>query len=120
MKTIDPTTGILETIEVPTFELDEVTGGNDEYIYKSSIRVTQLFNKTWLSRYPCPCKFVIGNGYEFKRYFTPLIRYLDIKHALTTIKNPQANDLVERLQQVILNMLVTKDLDNNIFNHIHP
>ena len=54
MKTIDPTTGILETIEVPTFELDEVTGGNDEYIYKSSIRVTQLFNKTWLSRYMRP------------------------------------------------------------------
>ena len=36
-----------------------------------------------------------------------------------TIKNPQANALVERVQQVILNRLVTKDLANKFFNYIN-
>ena len=120
MMMIDPATGWFEIIKVPTSDLYEVTGGNDEYIDKSSARLSQLFNNTWLSRYPCPCKFVIDNGYEFKQYFTPLIRYLDIKHALTTIKNPQANDLVDRVHRVILNILVTKYIANKLFDYIDP
>ena len=36
-----------------------------------------------------------------------------------TIKNSQADNLVERLQQVILNMFVTKDLDNKVFDYIY-
>ena len=31
---IDPTTGWFEIFEIPTYDIDEVTGGNDEYIYK--------------------------------------------------------------------------------------
>ena len=37
---------------------------------------------------------------------------------MTIVKNPQANALVERLHQVILNMLVIKDLDNKISDHV--
>ena len=44
----DPATGWFEIIEIPTFDLNKVTAGNDEYIDKSSARVSQLFNKTWL------------------------------------------------------------------------
>ena len=40
---IDPTTGWFDIVEIPTFDLDKVTAGNDEYIYKSSARVNQLF-----------------------------------------------------------------------------
>ena len=29
MTMIEPTTGLFEIIKVPTFDLDEVTGGND-------------------------------------------------------------------------------------------
>ena len=120
MTMIDPATGWLKIVKIPTYNLDEVTGVNGEYIDKSSDRVSQLFNNIWLSRYPCPRKVMFDKGSEFKQDFTPLLNYFDIKPVLTTIKNPQANDLVERLQQVILNMLVTKDLDNKIFNHIYP
>ena len=52
MPIIEPTTGWVEIVEVPTFNLDDVTGGNDDYIDRSSSRLSKLFNDTWLSRYP--------------------------------------------------------------------
>ena len=36
------------------------------------------------------------------------------------INKPQSNAPMERVHQVILNMLVTKYLDNNIFYYIYP
>ena len=60
------------------------------------------------------------HGYEFKRDFTPLLMDSDIKLVLTSFKKPQDNAPVERVHQVILNTLVTKDIDNKIFNHIDP
>ena len=59
-------------------------------------------------------------GYEFKRYFTPFLKYFGIKPVLTSVKNPQANNPVERVHQVILNMLVTKYIDNKVFDYIYP
>ena len=50
MKMTDPETGWLEIIEITTYKLDKVKGGNDEYIYTSSSRVGQLSNNKWLSR----------------------------------------------------------------------
>ena len=44
----------------------------------------------------------------------------DITSILSIIKNPQANALMERVHIVILNMLVTKDIDIRVFNHIDP
>ena len=35
-------------------------------------------------------------------------------------KQPQVNATVERVHQVILNMLVIKYLDNKVFDHIDP
>ena len=55
---IDPETVWFEIIEMPTYDLDVVTGDNDEYIDKSSFRVRQLFNNTWLFRYLLPRKIV--------------------------------------------------------------
>ena len=43
-----------------------------------------------------------------------------IKPVLTSVKNPQSNATVELVHQVILNMLVTKDIDNKVFNYIYP
>ena len=39
IKIIEPTTGWFEISEVSMFDLDDVMGGNDEYIDKSSVRV---------------------------------------------------------------------------------
>ena len=49
MAMIYPDTGWFEIFEVLTYDLSEVTGGNDEYIDKSSARVSQFSNNNWLS-----------------------------------------------------------------------
>ena len=84
---------------------------NDEYIDKSSSRVSQIFNNMWICRYPHPRKVMFLNVYEFKRDLTPFLKDFDIKPALMSVNNPQSNTPVERVHQVILNMLVSKYLD---------
>ena len=111
MATIDPATGWFEIVEILTFDLKEVAIGNDEYIDKSSTRVIQMLNNTRLCRYLRPQKVVLENVYEFKQDFNPWLKDFDIKTVLKSVKKPQANALVERLHQVILNMLVTKYID---------
>ena len=66
MKMIDPTKGWFEISLIPTYDLDVVTVGNYEHIDKSSAGVIQLFNNTWISRYPRPHKFMFDNGSECK------------------------------------------------------
>ena len=65
-------------------------------------------------------KSCLTNGSEFKRDFTPLLKDLYIKPVLTSVKKNQANAPVEQVHQVILNILVTKDIDNEVFVHIYP
>ena len=120
MAMIDSATGWLYVVKITMFDLKEVALGNDEYIDKSSARDSQMFRNTWLCIYPCPHKVVFDNSSEFKRYFTPLLKDFDIKRFKTSVKNPQANAPVERAHKVILNTLVTKDLDKKIFDYIDP
>ena len=65
MMMIEPTTGWFEIFVVPTFDLNEVMGGNDEYIDNSYERVIHLFNNTWICRDSRPHKVVFDNGFEF-------------------------------------------------------
>ena len=58
MPMIDPATGWFEIFKIPTFDLYELTAGNNVYIDKSSARVVHIFNNTWICRYPCPLKVV--------------------------------------------------------------
>ena len=60
MTIINPATGWFEIVEMPMFDLDEATCDNYEYIGKSSSRVRQFFNNTWLSIYPHQRKVVFG------------------------------------------------------------
>ena len=75
-----------EIVEVLTYDLNEFKGGNDEYIDKSSVSLSQFFNYTWLRRYPHPRKVVSENGSEFKREFTTFIKDFDIKSVLRQLK----------------------------------
>ena len=34
-----------------------------------------------------------------------------MKHKLTTVKNPQVNSILERIHQVVMNMVRTTDID---------
>ena len=54
---IDHAMGWFKIFKIPTYYLNKVTGGNDECIYTSSLRVIQLFKKNGLSdtRHAKPC-----------------------------------------------------------------
>ena len=44
-----------------------------------SDRIYKIFNEVWMSRYPRPRKLIFGNGCEFKKKFTPLLKYFSVK-----------------------------------------
>ena len=97
---VDPATGWFEIAEI---------------IDKTSARISQIFNNTWLSRYPRPIKVIFDNGNEFKKDFLHILKGSTIKPTPTTIKNPQANSILERVHQVLGNMLRTKNLQAQQF-----
>ena len=120
MTMINPDTGWFEIFEVPCFNLNEVARVNFEYVDKLSARVRHIFNHTWLCRYPRPCKVVADNDSGFKRYLTPLLKYFAITPIYIFIKNPQMNAPVEHIYQVVYNIIVTNDIDRNVYDYIYP
>ena len=62
--------------------------------------ISTLVNKTWFSRYPC-CQYIIYDiGSEFKLNFKALCDSYGIKRKPTSVKNPQANAILEHVHQV--------------------
>ena len=54
MTFIDPATRWFKIAQVPYYDLDQIKVQNQEYIDKTSARISQLFNNTWPLRYPRP------------------------------------------------------------------
>ena len=73
--------------------------------------VSCLFNKQWLSRYPRAKYIVYDNGSKFKLHFADLCESYQIKRKPTSVKNPQANSILERIHGVLSNMMRTACLD---------
>jgi transposase InsO family protein len=88
---IDPVSNLLEIIRIDN---------------KTSANVSQQFANTWLSRYPWPIEVIHDNGGEFIGHeFQELLRTLGIRSKPTTVKNPQANAIVERLHKTMADIL---------------
>ena len=122
---IDPASSWFKIVELPLFKrlwTINVNGKElltlEETFDKSSDRIAKLINKTWLSRYPRCQKLIYDNGSEFKLHFEHLCDSYGIKHKPITVKNPQANAILERVHQVIGQMLCTSELD--MANSISP
>ena len=115
---IDPASSWFEIVELPLVRRLRTTNVNgkellhsEDIFDKSSDRIAKLVNKTWLSRYP-RCRYMIyDNGSEFKLHFEHLCESYGIKRKPTTVKNPQANAILERVHQVLGQMLRTSELD---------
>ena len=120
MTMVDPATGWFEIVEVPYYSIEDVINNENAYIDKSSARISRLFDQTWLSRYPRPREVIFDNGSEFKMHFMTLLKDFDIKPKPTTVENPQGNSPVERIHQVVQNMIKTKELDKLVFDYIDP
>jgi len=113
---IDQATGWFEIIELPNECLTVTRKGKeitDVVIDKSSAQISRLFNKQWLSRYPRATNVIYDNGSEFKLHFAALCDTYGIKRKPTTVKNPQANSILERIHQVFSNMMRTSGLDKS-------
>ena len=73
---------------------------------KSSAQVTLQFENTWLSRYPKPMHIIYDQGGEFKGFeFQRMLRRQGIIRHPTTVHNPQANAICERMHQAVGNTL---------------
>jgi transposase InsO family protein len=84
---------------------------------KESITIAHSLDQVWLCRYPRPVDCLHDNGTEFvSAEFQELLQSYGILSKLTTVKNPQANGILERTHQVIgsllhSNHLIAQDLD---------
>ena len=75
---------------------------------KTSAHIIMLFENHWLSQYPCPSWCIHDNGGEFTGVpFLYMLTVNGIKDITTTIKNPQASAICERLHQTISSNLRT-------------
>ncbi len=105
---IDPATGWFEIIEIPN---------------KSSDEIANLFEMTWINRYPWPAQVVMDRGREF---MGDVIHLLKNEYGITrkpiTTRNPQANAMVERAHQTMHNLIRSqgitgrKDLPNGTWD----
>ena len=66
-----------------------------------------------MSRYPRAKNVVYDNGSEFRLHFGSLCDSYGLKRKSTTIKNPQANDILEHTHGILANMLRTSGLDKS-------
>ena len=96
---IDPATG--------WFELQTTDG-------KSAMEVANQVEQTWLSRYPWPQEIVYDRGSEFMGDFANMIAddYGITKRPIT-VRNPQANSIIERIHQTLGNIIRTFELHND-------
>ncbi len=115
---INPASSWFEIVELPlvtrltTMTVNGKAKVNKELIFdKSSNQIARLVNKIWLCRYPRCHHLIYDNGLEFKLHFATLCDSYGIKHNPTTIKNPQANAICERIHQVLGTMMRTFELD---------
>ena len=111
---IDPASSWFKIVELPVIEIEKITGSKTvtaETFDKTSKQIARLVNNTWLCRYPRPRYITYDNGSEFKLHFKYLCDTYGIKRKPTTVKNPQANAILERVHQVIVNMLRTSEID---------
>ncbi len=122
---INPATSWFEIVELPTVTQETTvppagkgkkvtfvknTKVAEPYFDKSS-QISNLLYKTWFSRYPHCCYIIYNNGSEFKLHFQSLCNTYGIKHKPTSVKNPQANAILECIHGVLGNMLRTYELN---------
>jgi hypothetical protein len=123
---INPATSWFKIVELPTVtqEMTVPPAGKgkkvifakntkvaEPYFDNGSTQISNLVHKTWFSRYPRCWYIIYNNGSKFKLHFQSLCNTYRIKHKPTSIKNPQANAILERIYGVLRNMLRTSKLD---------
>jgi hypothetical protein len=115
---INPTPSCFKIAELPVIkEIPRQTVNSkelliaDETFDKTSKGIFKLVIKTWLCRYPRCRHLIYDNGSEFKLHFEYLCESYGIMRKPKTVKNPQANGILECVKQVLGQMLRIAELD---------
>jgi hypothetical protein len=81
---------------------------------KSLQHVANKLEQSWLHRYPIPTSCIYDQGKEFVGWpFTQRLQQYGITGRPTTVKNPQANAICERMHQTVGNTL-------RVISRLHP
>jgi len=104
--------------------IDPATGWFEiqQYDDKKSITVANIAEQEWFARYPWPTQITYDRGSEFiGKDFQKMIKNdYGVKAKPITVRNPQANAIVERVHQVIGNMIRTFELEDNYLDEDDP
>ena len=104
--------------------IDPATGWFEihQYIDKQSMTISNIAEQEWFARYPWPTQVTYDRGSEFiGKDFQKMIKNdYGVKGKPITVRNPQANAIVERVHQVIGNMIRTFELENNYLDEDDP
>ena len=96
--------------------IDPATGWFEMMTYdnKKSFTIASIVEQNWLTRYPWPNIITYDRGSEFigHEFKTMVTNDYGIKVKVSTTRNPQSNSIIERIHQVIGNMIRTFDLEN--------
>ena len=78
---------------------------------KDTLTVAHALDHAWFSHYPRPVECAHDNGSEFVGIeFQEMLQSYGVKLKLTTVRNPQANGILECTHQVIGNLLCSTRL----------
>ena len=104
--------------------IDPATGWFEikQYDDKRAISVAEVVEQQWLNRYPWPLKIQVDRGSEFvgHEFKTMCKRDYNIKCKFITTRNPQANAIIERVHQVLGNLIQTFELEDNYMDKKDP
>jgi transposase InsO family protein len=102
---IDPATGWFEVKDLPN---------------ASAAACEAAFDDVWLSRYPRPQYLGYDNGSEYKKSFETLRKNYSLKKKRSLEYNPQSNGIIERVHQVLNDILRTFELEEMELNNDDP
>ena len=75
---------------------------------KTPMNIANIVEMNWLNRYPRPRHLTLDGGSEFKVDFTKLMKEeFNLVTKPTSTRNPQGNSVLERIHQVMGNMIKT-------------
>jgi hypothetical protein len=100
--------------------MDPVTRWIEIIVLKNmtSKYIAEMFDKEWLCHYPRPTRCVFDHGTEFNsNEFLEMLDSYRIKPVKITVRNPQANSILEQVHHVIGNALRTLDPSEDWTSH---
>ena len=92
-----------------------------EITTKSADVIANIVEQAWLTRYPWPTQITYDKGTEFMKEFAAMIRKdYGIRKSPASTRNPQANSVIERIHQVIANIIRTYRIDDKYLDLDDP